>query len=147
MSDLEHHQDADHILCAYKDVYKVLESMPRIDVLGVTIELPSKTLDRIAHLFPHEALGIVSNYKETLPNIMSEIQQATGFSGQIFGASLEQSTSHINQFLDQTDLVVFTPSCKRRLLSFMKNEKAFLQITHQVSQGSLSAIQELTPSL
>ena len=144
---LEEHHDADYFFCRHKDVHTVSELFPRVDVMGTSIYLSPHTLDRIAHLFAQETLGILTYYRETIPHLMSEIQAQTGFCGQIFGASLEEGTSHLNQFIDQTDLVVYTPRCKRRILSFSKKENMFTMISHEVSKPSLQAIQEVLPTL
>ena len=141
------HQDADYILCRHADIQTVVEIFPRVDVLGLTLYLSPETLDRIAHLYTRETLGLITYNKESIPHLMTEIQITTGFSGQIFGASLEDGSSHLKQFIDQTDLVVFTPRCKRALHTFSKQEKTFTQIGHIVSQESIQAIQRLLPGL
>ena len=145
LSQMDQHQDADHFLCRHQDVKQVTETFPRIDVLGTSVYLRPAALDRIAHLYSQETLGIVTYFRETIPHLMSEIQTQTGFTGQIFGASLEEGSSHLRQFIDQTDLVVFTPKCKRRLLSFTKKSHAFIPIDFLVSQESLASIQEILP--
>ena len=142
---LERHQDADYFLCRHSDVQKVAEIFPRIDVLGLSLYLNPVTLDRIAHLYNQETLGLITYNKETIPFLMGEIQAETGFTGQIFGASLEEGSAHLKQFIDQTDLLVYTPRCKRSLLSYSKQENTFMPIEHLVSQESLHAIQTLIP--
>ena len=144
-SKIERHQDADYILCRHSDVKQVIDLFPRVDVLGLSLYLNPTTLDRIAHLYNQETLGLITYHRETIPYLMSEIQSETGFSGQIFGASLEEGNSHLKQFIDQTDLVVFTPRCKRSLLTYSKQEQTFTQISHIVSQESIQAIQSLLP--
>ena len=145
---IERHQDADYVLCRHADVQRLTDLFPRVDVLGISIYLNPDTLDRIAHLYKRETLGIITYYKETIPFLMAEIQSETGFTGQIFGASLEEGNSHLRQFIDQTDLVVFTPKCKRKLLSFFKQETTtFTPITHIVSNESLKGIQNMLPNL
>ena len=148
LRNLERHQDTDYILCRHADVHRINDLFPRIDVLGLTLYLHPGALDRVAHLYSRETLGIITYYKESIPFLMSEIQSETGFTGQIFGASLEEGNSHLRQFIDQTDLVVFTPKCKRKLLSFFKHdETTFKHITHVVSNESLKSIQEIVPNL
>lgn len=144
---INNHQDADYFLCRHSDVKKVSESFPRVDVIGITTYLEPPTLDRIAHLFAQETLGLITQFTETIPHLMGEIQTQTGFSGQIFGASLEEGSSHLKQFIDQTDLVVYTPNCKRRLLSYTKSGTTFIELKHLVSVESLQTIQEALPHL
>ena len=147
MATIERHQDADYFLCRHADVQQVMDVFPRIDVQGLTLNLPPLTLDRIAHLYSRETLGLITYRRETIPFLMAEIQAKTGFSGQIFGASLEEGSSHPKQFIDQTDLVVFTPRCKRSLLSYSKQDKTFMPIGHTVCPESIKAIQNLLPGL
>ncbi len=147
LPQLDHHQDADFCLCPHAYIRRITEAFPRVDVLGTTSYLLPSTLDRIAHLFSQETVGLITFYKETIPFLMSDIQSQTGFTGQIFGASLEEGTAHLNQFIDQTDLIVFTPRCKRRLISFTKQDKTFAPLYYIVSAPSIKAIQELIPSL
>lgn len=147
LRNIERHQDADYILCLHSYVQKIAEVSPRADVMGVSLYLNPSTLDRIAHLYNNDTLGLITYYRESIPFLMAEIQSETGFSGQIFGASLEEGSSHLNQFINQTDLVVFTPKCKRRLLSYSKQEKSFTPLTHIVSSESLKAIQAILPDV
>ena len=147
LSQIAQHQDTDYFLCRHSDVKKISEMFPRVDVIGISIYLQPNTLDRIAHLYPQETLGLIAYYSDTIPHMMNEIQNQTDFSGQIFAASLEEGSSHLNQFIDQTDLIVYTPKCKRRLLAYTKSDKTFLEIKHLVSIESLKSIQEALPDL
>ena len=146
LNTIEAHQDGDYFLCKHRDIQVLSERMPRIDILGISAYLTPQTLDRIAHLFPQETLGILAYHKETVPQLMAEIQAETNFSGQIFGASLDEGTSHLSQFMDQTNLVVYTRKCKRRILSLSKQEKTFMMISHLVSPPSLESIQNTIPT-
>ena len=147
ISQISNHQDADYVLCRHADVRSISETYPRIDVIGISIYLQPDSLDRIAHLYSQETLGLIAYFADTIPHLMNEIQIQTGFSGQIFAASLEDGSSHLNQFIDQTDLIVYTPKCKRRLLSYTKSDKTFREIKHFVSIESLKTVQEAVPDL
>ncbi len=140
-------QDADYIFCPTSQVRRLNESFPKIDVMGMLAYLTPDTLDRIARLLNHETLGLVTFHAGTIPHLMGEIQEQTGFNGQIFGASLEDGTAHLNQFIDQIDMIVYTPLSRRRVLPFTKQGKANYMISHIVSEPSLKAIQQLLPSL
>ena len=143
--------DADYIFCPTHLVKSINESFPKIDVLGTTTYLTPDTLDRIARLLSHESLGIVTFYEESIPHLMGDIQQQTGMSGQIFGASLETGTSHMSQFIRQVDMIVYTPLSRRRALPFLKKASesgtTTYEISHLISTESLSSIQQLIPSL
>lgn len=143
---LDHHQDADFFFCLPRDVRMLSTQFPRIDALATTVYLSPDALDRIARLFSHEALGLVTSRAETIPHLMAEIQRETGFEGQIFASSLEDGTAPLHQFIDQTDLVVYTPQTQRRIMSAIRHIPRRCEISHQVSEDSIRAIQRLLPS-
>lgn len=140
-------RDADFIFCPTPLVRQLNESLPRVDTMGTTVYLTPDTLDRIARLLSHETLGLITFHANTIPHLMAEIQQQTGYDGQIFGASLEDGAKHLNQFIDQVDLIVYTPSSRRRVLPFTKQGKPNYMVSHVVSEQSLEMIQRLVPSL
>jgi len=144
---LDEHQDADYFVCTPRFVRQISEAYPRIDVVGIFVYLSPDALDRIARMLDYETLGLVTQYADTVPYLMGEIKEQTGFSGQIFGASLEAGATHLNQFIDQTDLIVYTPQTRRRILPFTKKGKAHVLITHLVSPSSLETLQQLVPTV
>ncbi len=147
LNQVSHIQDADFIFCPTPLVKQLNESLPRIDTMGTTVYLTPVTLDRIARLLSHETLGLITYHASTIPHLMSEIQQQTGYDGQILGASLEEGSTHLNQFIDQVDMIVYTPASRRRVLPFTRKGKSNFVISHIVSEQSLLAIQQLVPSL
>ncbi len=147
LNQLSQIQDADFIFCPTPLVKQLNESLPRIDTMGTTVYLTPDTLDRIARLLSHETLGLITYHANTIPHLMAEIQQQTGYDGQIFGASLEEGATHLTQFIDQVDLIVYTPASRRRVLPFTKKGKTNLLVSHIISEQSLLGIQQLVPSL
>lgn len=147
LTQLDNIQDADYIFCPTPFVKQLNETFPRIDIMGIVAYLTPDTLDRIARLLNHETLGLVTYRAASIPHLMADIQEQTGFSGQIFGASLEDGAAHLNQFIDQVDLIIYTPLSRRRVLPFTKKGKQNYMITHLVSDQSLQSIQRLVPSL
>ena len=100
---IESLQDADYLFCPTPSVRQLSDAYPRIDIKGITVYLTPDLLDRIARLLQHETLGLVTYHANSVPHLMADIQNQTGFSGQIFGASLEDGAKHLNQFIDQVD--------------------------------------------
>ena len=147
LSQLSTLQDADLICCPTPLVRQLNESLPRIDTMGTTVFLTPGSLDRIARLLSHETLGMITYHANTIPHLMAEIQQQTGYDGQIFGASLEDGARHLNQFIDQVDMIVYTPASRRRVLPFTKKGKPHYMLAHVISEQSLTMIQQLVPSL
>lgn len=147
---LHEHQDADFFICAPRFLRQISEAYPRIDVTSILVYLSPDALDRIARLLDHETLGLVTNHAESIPFLMKEIKEQTGFSGQIFGAALEEGTSHLNQFVDQTDLIVYTQQARRRIVPVIKKSregKVFMMIKHFVSAPSMESLQHLVPTV
>lgn len=147
LDGIESLKDADYLFCPTPHVRQLSDSFPRIDIMGITVYLTPDILDRIARLLEHEALGLVTYHANSIPFLMSEIQQQTGFSGQIFGASLEDGAKHLNQFIDQVDLIVYTPMSRRRVMPYTKKGKQNYEIAYFVSEQSLKSVQQLIPSL
>ena len=147
LSRLDEHRDADFICCRPRDLKELTENFPRVDLLGVSTYLTPETLDRIARLFNYETLGLITYYADTIAPLMADIQDQTRFEGQVFGASLEEGASHLEQFIDQTDIIVYTPQTKRRILPFTRKAKRHYVITYRVNEASLTAIQRLVPTL
>ena len=140
-------QDADYIFCPTPFVRQISESFPRIDIMGITVYLSPDILDRIARLLKHETLGLVTYHAHSIPHLMGDIQQQTGFSGQIFGASLEEGSGHINQLIGQVDLIVYTPMSRRRMIPFTRKGTSSFELSYFVSEQSLQSVQQLIPSL
>ena len=147
LNQLDTIQDADYIFCPTTLVKQLNESFPRIDIMGATTYLTPDTLDRIARLLTQETLGLVTYYAESIPYLMKDIQEQTGFEGQIFGASLEEGAKHMNQFIDQLDMIVYTPMSRRRVLPYTKRGKPNYVLTNVISEQSVQAIQRLIPSI
>jgi GntR family transcriptional regulator len=145
--ELHAHQDADFFVSTPRFLRQISEAYPRIDVTGILVHLSPEALDRIARLLDHEALGLVTYHADTIPYLMKDIREQTGFSGQIFGASLEAGTAHLNQFIDQTDLIVYTQQARRRIIPYTKKGKPHLPIAHIVSEPSLETLQHLVPTI
>lgn len=149
-AQMREHQDADFFICVPRFLRQISEAYPRIDVVSILVYLSPDALDRIARLLDHETLGLVTSTAESIPFLMGEIKEQTGFSGQIFGAALEEGTSHLNQFIDQTDLIVYTQQTRRRITPFIKKSresKVFMMIKHFVSEPSMESLQHLVPTV
>lgn len=147
LKEIDFIQDADFIFCPTSLLKELNESLPRIDKMGISSYLSPEALDRIARLFSHETLGLVTFHAQSIPHLMNEIQHQTGFDGQVLGASLEDGSAHISQLTQGADMLVYTPLCRRRILPFLKSEKPSHMVSHIVSEQSMSAIQQRIPSL
>ena len=147
IDDLHAHQDADFLFARCSDLQKASRQLPRVDMLGIVTYLSPHVLQRIARLLDTESLGVLTYYEDALPPLMAEIRMHTGFSGQTMGASISESDRHLHTFVDQSDLLVYTPRCKRRLARLLEDASvpSYL-IEHIISHDSDEAIRESVPA-
>jgi GntR family transcriptional regulator len=147
LSQLDRHQDADHAFTPYNYLPQVLEALPRGDTLGLVTHLPARILERVARLLDRESLGLVTRYRETLPPLSEGLRSSSAFGGQVIGASIEEGTAHLTNVVEQTDLLLYTPDSKRRLLSFLdENAPDHAELTVLVSQDSIESILAAVPA-
>lgn len=144
--ELARHRDADFLFTPYPLVRDVMTRLPRADVVGLVTYLSQGALDRIARLLDEHTLGVVTKYSDAIQPLTAEIREATSFSGQMIAASVSESTEHLKQFIGQTDLIVYTPPCRRRLLGLLRENHQHAPITPVVTEGSLAAIREAMPA-
>lgn len=144
--NLSKHQDADFVFTPFTQVKHVMAQLPRADVIGIVTHLEPTALERISRLLENQTLGVVTKYTDAIQPLTSEIRSATSFGGQMIAASVDESSEHLAQFVNQTDLIVYTPPCRRRLLGFLRDENPRVAIRHVVANDSLSAIRQTVPA-
>lgn len=145
-SELGRHLDADYIFTSHAHLKEVMARYPRADVVGIVTHLRPEALDRIARLLADDTLGIITKFADAIPHLTAEIRNSTSFSGQMIAASMEESTDHLKRFIDQTDLIVYTPPCRRRLLALLGDEQPHVLIFPVVAADSLTAIRQSVPA-
>ena len=146
LEDFARHTDADFVFTPYGYVREVMSRLPRADILGIVTYLSPEALEHIARLSEDETLGVVTKYPDAIRPLMSEIRNQTSFAGQMIAASVDESTEHLKQFIGQTDLVVFTPPCRRRLLGLFGGVDRHTAIAPVVSNDSLAVIRQTVPA-
>jgi len=147
LSQLGRHQDADYAFTTFTHLTQVLEQIPRGDTLGFVTHLPVQIMERVARLLDHESLGLVTRYRDTIPPLSEILRTDTAFGGQVIGASIEEGTDHLANVMEQTDLLLYTPDSKRRLLPFLGDEGAdHAELTVLISQDSIDSILEAVPA-
>jgi GntR family transcriptional regulator len=147
LSQIEQHQDADFAFTPHPYVTRVLESIPRGDTVGFVAHLPSPILDRVARLLDRETLGLVTRYRETIPPLSEELRTKTAYGGQICGASIEEGIDHLPNLLTQTDLLLYTPDSRRRLLPYLNDDAPdHAELAVRISEDSIEAMLEVVPA-
>lgn len=147
LSQLERHQDADFAFTPHQYLTRVLENLPRGDTVGFVTHLPSRILDRVARLLDRETLGLVTRYRETIPPLTEELRTKAAYGGQVIGASIEEGVEHLPNVLEQTELLLYTPDSRRRLLPFLSDDGPdHAELTVLISQDSIDAMMEVVPA-
>jgi GntR family transcriptional regulator len=147
LSQIDQHQDADFAFTPHPYVTRVLESIPRGDTVGFVAHLPSRILDRVARLLDRETLGLVTRYRETIPPLSEELRTKTAYGGQIRGASIEEGIDHLPNLLTQTDLLLYTPDSRRRLLPYLNDDAPdHTELAVRISEDSIEAMLEVVPA-
>ena len=147
LAQLDRHQDADFAFTSYPYLARVLEQLPRGDTLGFVTHLPSPILERTARLLDREALGLVTRYRDTIPPLSEQLRNNTAYGGQVIAASIEEGVDHLPNLVEQTDLLLYTPASKRRLLPHLGDDAPdHAEVELLVSQDSLDNIAEAVPA-
>lgn len=147
LARLDKHKDADFAFTPYNYLTRVLKQLPRGDTLGYVTHLPSKILERVARLLDREALGVITRYRDTIPPISEQLRSNTAYGGQVIAASIEEGVEHLSNVVDQTDLLLYTPASKRRLLPYLDEDAPdHAKIELLVSHDSLDSIAEAVPA-
>ncbi len=147
LPQLDRHQDADFAFTPYPFLSEVLQNLPRGDTLGFVMHVPSRVLERTARLLDREALGLVTRYQDTIAPLSEELRTDTAYGGQVIAASIEEGVEHLSNVIEQTDLLLYTPESKRRLLPFLSGEDVdAMELEMVVSADSIEAIVEAVPA-
>ena len=145
LDDLGVHQDADYVLTRFAEVRQAMEVLPRADVLGVVVFLSPEALEQVARLLPNQTLGLVTRYSDAIPPLTVDLRAQTGFKGQAIATSLEAGTSPLHPIIEQADLIVYTPPCRRRLLPLLAPNRKHVAVTPVVSRDSLERLRQAVP--
>ncbi len=146
LDHLRGHQDADFVFTPFEHLNRAMQAVPRADTVGFVTYLPADLLERIARLRSDEAVGLVTRSAETIQPLTQQLRAHSGFGGQIMAASVGDGADHLASFLDQTDVLLYTPASRRRLLALFDDDRPRLLIRPLVSPDSLDAIRRAVPA-
>lgn len=147
LSRLDNHRDADFAFTPYNYLTRVLKQIPRGDTLGYVTHLPPHILERAARLLDREAIGLITRYRDTIPPISEQLRNNTAYGGQVIAGSIEEGVEHLSNVVEQTELIFYTPSSKRRLLPYLNDEASdHAELELIVSHDSLESIAETVPA-
>ena len=115
LTHLGRHEDADVVVARFVDLRVVLDALPRADALGVATHLSPAALARVARMLPHQTLGLVTRYADAIPALLADLRAQTAFAGPTLATSIDDRAAPLDQVIDQSDLLLYTPPCRRRL--------------------------------
>jgi GntR family transcriptional regulator len=146
-SRLGKHEDADFVFAPYGRLPQVIRSLPRADVMGYATHLPARILEQVARLRDQETLGLITRYRDTIPALSGDLREHTAYGGQVIAASIEEGTEHLEGFVDQTDLLLYTPESRRRLLPVLDDDAPpHEEVRVRITQDGVDAIVEAVPA-
>lgn len=143
--ELPLHQDADHVTTRFADLRRVMELLPRADVMGVVVSFTPSTLEHIARLLSHETLGLVTRYADAIEPLTRDLRAQTGFAGQAIAASIEAGSQQLQSVAQHADFIVYTPDCQRQLLRILPPEQKHGAITPMLSKDSIERLRQTVP--
>jgi len=145
LDHVHNHQDADYIFTPFEHLKTIMQAIPRADTVGFVYHLPAELLERIARLRPDDTISLLTRTPETIQPVTSMLREQAGFNGQMLAAAVDQGTEHLASFLDQSDLVLYTPESRRRVRPKIKEDISQSMVRLVVSPDSLDAIRNSVP--
>jgi len=145
LDHVRNHQDADYIFTPFEHLKEMMQTVPRADTMGFVSHLPAELLERIARLRPDDTISLLTRTPETIQPVTAMLREQAGFNGQMLAAAVEQGTEHLASFLDESDLVLYTPESRRRVRPKIKEDLSHGTVRLVVSPDSLDAIRNSVP--
>lgn len=142
---IQNHQDADFIFTPFAHLNDMMRAVPRADTMGFVVHLPADLLERIARLRTSDTISLITHHPATIQPLTEHIRTQAGFGGQMTAAAVGDGAQHLDSFLDQSDLVLYTPASRRRVRPLLSNEMAHHTVQLVVSPDSLEAIRNAVP--
>lgn len=146
LDHVRNHQDADYIFTPFDHLKGMMQTVPRADTMGFVTHLPAALLERIARLRTENTISLLTQTPGTIEPLTTMLRVQSGFNGQILAAAVEEGTEHIASFLDQGDLVLYTPESRRRVRPIIDSDVSQGAVRLLVSPDSLEAIRNSVPA-
>lgn len=146
LDQLDLHRDADFLLTRYADVDVARSSVPRADVFGVVTAITPEALDAIVQLLPDQTLGVVTQYPDAIQPLTQELRRQTQYSGPIMATSIHAGQSQLSQFAAQSDVIVYTPACRQRLLPLLDRDRKHAELSEVVITESVARLRQYLPT-
>jgi GntR family transcriptional regulator len=146
-ADLAEHEDADYVFAPHALVQQVAGQLPRCGTVGVVLYPNPSVLNYVARLHPDDTVGLVAHPDDDAAPLVVDVRSQTGFQGRVLPAPpIDDEESLPGSFLDEIDVLVFTPRIKRRVEGLPHDDLPRAELRTVVSAGSLDAISAAVPS-
>lgn len=146
LAGLDRHRDAEYVLSHYADLGVARTQCPRADVLGVATYLKPAALEALSRLRDTQTAGLVCQSADTIPVLSSRLRADAGFGGPMLGAPIDAGSKQLGGLVEQVDVLLYTPGCRRRLLPFLDSNQRHAAVHLVVSAESITALREQLPS-
>ena len=145
-SELGRHQDADYVFATFELLREAMARVPQADVRGLAVHVRPEALEAAARLLEAQSLGLVTRHADAVAPLLALLRAQTGFAGQMIAISLDEGGRQLTQpFLHQVDLLLYTPSCRRRVRPLLGEGTAHAELGFEIGRDSLDAIRQAVP--
>jgi GntR family transcriptional regulator len=145
LARLESASGADYAITALPLVRRVMEHLPRTDVLGVQVTLSPEAAGAAARLYDHQTLLLVVRYSDAVGPLSRMIKSASGFGGQIIALAVEEGDTRLGGLVRQSDLVLYTTGAHRALRSHLASGAAHRVVEVTVARSEVERLREELP--
>jgi GntR family transcriptional regulator len=121
LTELGGFSDLDYALVPFENVRTAIDASPSADVRGFGASLGSAALEKVSRLLDHHTVSLVARQVGTLAPLSARLRRETSFGGQIIGTLVDSLASGSADVFAESDLVLFTPQCKRRLHKHLRD--------------------------
>ena len=142
---LDAYVDADVVFGRFADRDRLLGQVAGADVVSVISYPAPDVLEHMARLTSKQTLGLVTRHPDAVQPITQDLRYWSHFDGQIIASTIEGGNAQLTAFLQQTDLLLFTPGCRRRLYAHKEHMPASTELTPIISSHSLDRLRARLP--
>lgn len=139
ISSLDRHPEAEYVITPFANLQTVLQSSMDAHAIGINVFYSHEVQEALAHLAPHDTVGIAAVDPTSVEPIMIDIRRQTGFGGQVFGLSAQADAAEFRSLLDQIDLLLYTHQARRRVISRLAGRRS-VELDPRIAVESLDVL-------
>ncbi len=139
LANLDHYPDADYVITPFASLQTAIKAVPGSHVMGITVYYAYDLQETLARMMTHNAVGIATNDPSSVEPIMIDIRRQTGFSGQVFGLSVQAGANEFKSLLAQVDILLYTHQSRRRVFARIGDHPS-IELDPQIAPESLHVV-------